>query len=152
MRLGLSVWEPHRGFSTFSDRFNKMFAETARALSTHGLEDLEKGSWAPSVDIYETEDSYKLSADLPGINRDDIQIDIKDNTLTIKGEKKFEDKVSKDNYVRVEREYGTFTRSFALSENVDPENIKANYKDGVLEVTLPKKEEAKPKQIKVTVN
>lgn len=152
MRLGLSVWEPHRGFGTFSDRFNKMFEETAKALSTYGIEDLEKGSWAPSVDIYETEDSYKLTADLPGIKKEDIQIDIKENTLTIKGEKKFEDKVSKDNYVRVERKYGTFSRSFVLSENVDPENVKANYKDGVLEVILHKKEEAKPKQIKVDVN
>ena len=89
---------------------------------------------------------------MPGINKEDIHIDIKDNTLTIKGDKKFEDKVSKDNYMRVERKYGTFSRSFALSENVDPEGIKANYKDGVLEVTLPKKEEAKPKQIDVEVN
>jgi len=96
--------------------------------------------------------SFVVKADLPGVNKDDIQIDLKDNTLTLKGEKKFENKVSKDNYIRVERSYGTFVRSFTLPQNVDAEKIKATYKDGVLELTLPKKEEAKPKQIKVDVS
>src|SRR3989337_75350 len=106
----------------------------------------------PAVDIYETNDSFVVSADLPGLNKDEIQIDLKDNTLTLKGEKKFEEKVSKDNYIRVERAYGSFVRSFTLPQNVDPEKIKAEYKEGVLEITIPKKEEAKPKQIKVELS
>jgi HSP20 family protein len=152
MRLGLSVRKPHRGLSVFNESFDKIIRETANALSIFGVDYLEKGSWAPSLDVVETEESYKLRADLPGLKKEDIQIDVKDNTLTIKGEKKLEGRVAKDDYVRVEREYGTFSRSFTLSDNINPENIKANYKDGVVEVTLPKREESKPKQIKVEVN
>ncbi len=148
----LMVRDPWRDFGTLQDRVNKMFDQTVRTLYPETEEELERGTWAPAVDIHETEDSFVVKADLPGVNKDDIQIDLKDNTITLKGERKFENKVSKDNYIRVERSYGTFVRSFTLPQNVDAEKIKAAYKDGVLELTLPKKEEAKPKQIKVEVN
>jgi HSP20 family protein len=152
MRLGLSVWEPYKGLNLFGETFHRMFDDTAKALSGFGIEDLGAGTWAPRVDIYETEDSYVVSADLPGIQKEDIGIDIKDNTLTIRGEKKFEEKSAKDNYVRVERKYGQFVRSFSLSDDVDKGKIKANYKDGVLEIKIPKRQEVAAKQIKVEVN
>jgi HSP20 family protein len=149
MIRGLRVLDPWKDFGSLQERINRMFDDTIRTLYPTDGEELEKGTWAPAVDIYETNDSFVVSADLPGLNKDEIQIDLKDNTLTLKGEKKFEEKVSKDNYIRVERAYGSFVRSFTLPQNVDPEKIKAKYKEGVLEMTIPKKEEAKPKQIKV---
>ena len=152
MIRGLRVLDPWKDFGSLQERINRMFDDTIRTLHPTDGEELEKGTWAPAVDIYETNDSFVVSADLPGLNKDEIQIDLKDNTLTLKGEKKFEEKVSKDNYIRVERAYGSFVRSFTLPQNVDPEKIKAKYKEGVLEVTIPKKEEAKPKQVKVELS
>ncbi len=152
MARGLRILDPWRDFGTLQERINRMFDETMRALSPQWGEELERGAWMPAVDIHETDDEYVVKADLPGLKKEDIQIDLKDSTLTLKGEKRFEEKVSKDNYIRTERAYGTFVRSFTLPHNVDSEKIKASYKDGVLELTLPKKEEAKPKQIKVEVS
>lgn len=152
MIRGLRVLDPWKDFGSLQERINRMFDDTIRTLHPTDGEALEKGTWAPAVDIYETNDSFVVSADLPGLNKDEIQIDLKDNTLTLKGEKKFEEKVSKDNYIRVERAYGSFVRSFTLPQNVDPEKIKAKYKEGILEITIPKKEEAKPKQIKVELS
>jgi HSP20 family protein len=152
MARELRMWDPLRGFGSLQERINRMFDDTMRTIYPQEGEELERGTWMPAVDIHETEDGYVVKADLPGIKKEDIQIDLKDSTLTLKGEKKFEQKVSKDNYIRTERAYGTFVRSFTLPHNVDSEKIKASYKDGVLELTLPKKEEAKPKQIKVEVN
>lgn len=152
MIRGLRVLDPWKDFGSLQERINRMFDDTIRTLYPTDGEELEKGTWAPAVDIYETNDSFVVSADLPGLNKDEIQIDLKDNILTLKGEKKFEEKVSKDNYIRVERAYGSFVRSFTLPQNVDPEKIKAKYKEGVLEITIPKKEEAKPKQIKVELS
>jgi HSP20 family protein len=113
---------------------------------------LLKGTWAPTADIYETDDSFRVEVDLPGVNKDDIRIDLEDNTLTIQGEKKFEEKASRDNYLTMERAYGIFVRSFTLPQNVDADNIKAKYQGGVLELTIPKKEDIKSKQpvVKVT--
>lgn len=152
MARGLRILDPWRDFGSLQERINRMFDDTIRTLYPQGGEELERGTWIPAVDINETEDGYVVKADLPGMKKEDIQIDLKNNTLTLKGEKKFEEKVSKDNYVRTERTYGTFVRSFTLPHNVDAEKIRASYKDGVLELTLPKKEEAKPKQIKVEVS
>jgi len=142
--MRLKVWEPFRSFKPFYGDLERWFDDAPGKFEERG--------WHPNVDVYETEGSYVLKADLPGINKEDIKIDVNDNALTFKGEKKFEEKTEKDNYVRVERSYGNFTRSFTLSEDVDPENIKASYKDGVLEITLAKKEEAKPKEINIEVN
>jgi HSP20 family protein len=150
--MRLTVLEPWTHFGSIQERMNRVFGETMRALYPNEGEELEKGTWMPAVDIHETEDGYIVKADLPGMKKEDIQIDLKNSTLTLKGEKKFEETVSKDNYVRTERAYGTFVRSFTLPHNVDAEKIRASYKDGVLELALPKKEEAKPKQIKVEVN
>ena len=108
-------------------------------------------TWAPAVDIYETENELVVKADLPDINEKDLDVRIENNTLTIRGERKFEKKVNEDNYLRVERTYGSFSRSFSLPNTVNSEAIKADYKNGVLTVELPKRAESKPKQVKVNV-
>ena len=145
----LARWNPWREFGSLQNRINRIFDDTLRDLSPFDGEEIERGTWAPAVDIYESNDSYSVKVDLPGISKDDIQVDLHDSTLTIKGEKKFEDEVSRDNYLRMERAYGTFVRSFTLPKSVDADKIQAKYKEGVLELTIPKKEEAKPRQIKV---
>lgn len=107
-------------------------------------------TWAPAVDISEDEHQLVVKADLPEIKPEDLDIRVENNILTIRGERKFEKKASEQDYLRVERAYGTFSRTFSLSNAVNTESIKADYKDGVLTLTLPKREEAKPKQIKVS--
>ncbi len=148
--MRLNVWKPFGGFRPFYRDLDKFIGDFDHEAQTS--EELSTENWAPKVDVYQTDDSYVLNAELPGLSKEEISIDVNDNTLTLKGEKKFEEKVEKENYIRVERSYGTFTRSFVLSDNANTEGIKANYKDGVLEVTIPKKEEAKPKEIKVDIN
>jgi HSP20 family protein len=107
--------------------------------------------WAPAVDIYETEQELVVKADLPDVNPQDLDIRVEDNILTIRGERKFENKENEENYLRVERSYGSFSRSFQLANSVNSDAIKADYQNGVLTLSIPKREEAKPKQIKVNV-
>jgi HSP20 family protein len=108
-------------------------------------------SWAPAVDIYETDKEISMKAELPGMQEKDIDIKVEDNVLSISGERRMEKEIKEENYHRIERAYGSFNRSFTLPRTVDRDAIKAAYKDGVLTVTLPKKEEVKPKQIKIGV-
>jgi HSP20 family protein len=140
--------EPYRGFATLQDQFNRLFNETFRNPS----EESALTAWAPSVDIYETPNELVVKADLPDVNEKDIDVRVENNLLTIRGERKFEKSVSEENFLRVERAYGTFSRSFSLPNTVNPEAIGAEYKSGVLTITLPKREESKPRQVKVTVN
>ena len=147
----LRTFDPLRDFGSLQERINRLFDDTLSRVS-EGDEDMAKGAWAPAVDIHEAADGYTVTADLPGVKKEDIDVDLKDGTLTIKGEKKLEEKTPKENYIRIERSYGKFVRSFVLPNNVDPDKIKAAYKDGSLELHIPKKEEAKPKQIKIDVN
>ena len=107
--------------------------------------------WAPAVDIADEKDNIIVKADIPGMKKDDIEVNVENDVLTIKGEKKEEKEVKGKDYVRSERYYGAFHRSFSLPTSVDASKVNANYKDGVLEITLPKKEGAKPKQIKVDI-
>jgi len=108
-------------------------------------------TWAPAVDIYETEHELVVKADLPDVDEKDLDVRVENNILTIRGERKFEKTVSEDNYLRIERSYGSFSRSFSLSNSVNTDAIKADYRNGVLTLTIPKREEAKPKQVKVSV-
>jgi HSP20 family protein len=117
----------------------------------HSGEESNLTSWAPAVDIYETEHELVVKADLPEVDPKELDIRVEDNLLTIRGERKFEKKVTEENYLRVERAYGSFSRSFSLANTVNSEAIKAEYQNGVLTLTIPKREEAKPKQIKVNV-
>jgi len=141
----LNRWEPYRTAgleSEVSRMFTDLFGRSQESNLT---------SWAPAVDIYENEHELVVKADLPDVKPEDLDIRVENNILTIRGERKFEKKVDEQNYLRVERSYGSFARSFALANTVNSEAIKAEYKDGVLTLTIPKREEAKPKQIKVNV-
>jgi HSP20 family protein len=147
MRTTISRWEPFRVGSTLQEQVNRLFSDV---LDRSG-EESSLTSWAPAVDIYETEHELVVKADLPDVDAKDLDIRVENNILTIRGERKFEKKVNEENYLRVERAYGAFSRSFSLANTVNSEAIKADYQSGVLTLTVPKREEAKPKQIKVSV-
>lgn len=142
---------PWRDFSSLQDRVNSLFDETFKGLSSQDYQDLQTSDWTPGVDISQNDKQYVFEIDLPGFEKKDIHVDVRDNTLTISGEKKFEEKVEKDKYIRVERNYGKFSRSFTLPVTADQTKIDANYTNGVLVVTVAKKEEATPKKIDVKV-
>jgi len=148
MNSSISRWEPFRGVSSLQDQLTRFFDEP---FFRGRFDDSALTTWAPPVDIYETENELVFKADLPDIFEKDLDIRLENNMLTIQGERKFEEKIDKDNYLRVERAYGSFTRSFALPNTVDTEKIHAEYKNGVLTVQMPKRAEAKPKQVKVQV-
>ena len=141
----LTRWEPFREFATLQDRMNRLFRES---FSEGRDESLTTTSFAPAVDVYEDEHKVTLKIEVPGIEEKDIDVRVENNTLTVHGERKIE---KEENYRRVERQYGSFTRTFTLPQTVDADNVSANYDKGVLKITLPKKAEAKPKQIKVNV-
>lgn len=141
--------DPFREFAQLQDRINRVFAD-AHGRSDDGL--LTSGSWVPPVDIYQNGDQeVVLKAELPDLTREDIDITVDKGTLTIKGEKKFNAEVKEESFHRIERRYGSFSRSFSLPPTVDPSKVAAEYKNGVLTVRLPLREEAKPRQIKVEV-
>ena len=138
MKYAVNLWEPTNVLRNFASVFPGVFdPEVAEA------------SRSPKVDIFDDGENFVLSAELPGVSKEDLNIDIKDNRLTIKGEKKLENKTEKEGYLRVERSYGVFERTFFLDENVDRETIKAEYKDGVLRLTLPRKQDEPSKKIEV---
>jgi len=147
MRATLNRWEPFRGAATLQEQVNRLFGNVLE----HSGEESNLTSWAPAVDIYETEHELVVKADLPEVDPKELDIRVENNLLTIRGERKFEKKVNEENYLRVERAYGSFSRSFSLANTVNSEAIKADYQNGVLTLTIPKREEAKPKQIKVNV-
>ena len=145
----LTRWEPFREFNTLQERMNRLFQDS---FGGPGREEaLTTSSFAPAVDVYEDEHNITLKIEVPGIDEKDIDIRVENNLLTVHGERKFEKEEKEENYRRVERQYGSFTRSFNLPSTVDGENITADYDRGVLKVKLAKKAEAKPKQIKVNV-
>jgi HSP20 family protein len=150
----LTRWEPLREFSTMQDRMNRMNRLFRESYNTEGPEDaLTTTSFAPPVDIYEDEHTITLKLEVPGIDEKDIDVRIESNTLTVHGERKIEkeEEEKEENFRRVERQYGSFTRSFTLPSSVDAGQVSADYNQGVLKITLAKKAEAKPKQIKVNV-
>jgi HSP20 family protein len=146
MKTTLGSFEPHRT-TTLQDQINRLFNDSFGRATEEG----NLTTWAPPVDIHETEHELVVKADLPDIDPQALDIRVENNILTIRGERKFEKKVEDKNYLRIERAYGAFSRSFALSNTVNAEAIKADYKNGVLTLTIPKREESKPKQIKVNV-
>jgi len=143
----ITRWDTYSGLSGLQEQVNRLFESSfSRRADNSALT-----SWAPAVDIFETENELVVKADLPEVNEKDIDVRVENNMLTVRGERKFEEKTEKENYLRVERTYGTFSRSFSLPNTVNNEAIKADYKNGVLTVTLPKRAESKPKQVKVNV-
>ena len=145
-------WEPFRHLLNVQDRMNRLFDESyaGQSRGTAGADDWALGgSWAPAVDIYEQDGHIVMKAELPGVDPKAVDIRLENNTLTLRGERKLDQEVKEDSYHRVERAYGTFSRSFTLPTVVDQGSIKAEYKDGVLKLTLPKREEAKARQIQI---
>lgn len=149
--MALIRWDPFREMSALQERMNRLFSDVRAQAPVRG-EEIVQGAWVPAVDIFETNEAIVLKAELPGITAQDISVEVKDNTLTLKGEKKFEKEVKEENYHRVERSYGSFQRAFTLPGTIHQEKVKAKFKDGILEITLPKVEEAKPKQVKVEIS
>ena len=145
----LTRFEPFREFATLQDRINRVFRDSYSGASQD--DSLTTSSFAPAVDVYEDEHKVSLKIEVPGIDEKDIDVRVENNTLTVHGERKIDKEEKEENYRRVERQYGSFTRSFTLPQTVDTENVSATYDKGVLKIALPKKAEAKPKQIKVTV-
>jgi HSP20 family protein len=144
----LNRWEGQRGASTTSqDHFGRIFNE----LFERAGQESNLTTWAPAVDIFENEHELVVKADLPDVDPKNLDIRVENNILSIRGDRKFEKKSNEGNYLRVERSYGSFARSFSLANTVNSEAIKADYQNGVLTLSIPKREEAKPKQIKVTV-
>jgi HSP20 family protein len=145
----ITRWDPLREFSTLQDRMYRLFRES---YGPEGREEsLTTSTFAPPVDVYEDEHNVTLKIEVPGIDEKDIDVRVENNVLTVHGERKFEKEEKEENFRRVERQYGSFTRTFTLPTTVDAEKVSANYEKGILKITLPKKAEAKPKQIKVNV-
>ena len=145
----ITRWDPSRGSTSLQDQVIRLFEDNfIRDRSGHA----DLATWAPPVDIYETENELVVKADLPDLQEKDIDVRVENNTLTIRGERKFEKDINEDNYLRVERAYGPFTRSFSLPNTVNSEGIRADYRSGVLTLHMAKLEESKPKQIKISVS
>jgi HSP20 family protein len=140
----ISRWDPFRDLSVLQDRINRIFSEATRG----GAESASTRTWAPVVDIMETPSDLVVRAELPGFKQEDIDVEVTSESLTIKGERPF-DETAKEQYLRVERPYGPFQRSFTIGVPVQPDKVKATYRDGLLEVVIPKAEEVKPKKIAI---
>lgn len=151
---------PHRAFRsllapepffTLEPSFNRLLREAFGTLAPLSEEALSLSAWTPSCDIYETKGEIVVKAEIPGIKKEDLKVSLQDNRLTLSGERKFEEETKRENYHRIERSYGAFARSFTLPASVDAKKISAEFKDGVLEVKLPKREEAKPQEVNIAV-
>lgn len=146
--MTLLRWQPQRDFTSLRRRFNQMFENDY----FHGEEDTAISCWTPATDIFESKDDFVLKVELPGISKDDVNIEFENGILTINGERKEEKEVKEEDLHRVERCYGTFSRSFRLPKNVNDKKISAKMKDGILELKVPKAEEVKAKAIPINVN
>src|SRR5713226_3301436 len=145
--MSIVRYDPFRDLRTLQEEVNRLFSgNMARAFDGEGI---ARGSWSPNVDIYENKDQIVLEAELPGMNREDFDVSVENNIVTLRGERHFEKKDETDNYHRVERAYGSFTRSFTLPNTVSSEGATADYRNGVLRVTLPKREETKARRIEI---
>jgi HSP20 family protein len=146
--MAATRWDPFRELLTLQERLDKMYRDMER---TRKEEDFVSSEWRPPVDIFESGDTFVLKLEIPEVDKESVDIKINDDELTIRGERKLEPGVDPESYHRMERGYGTFSRSFSLTKTIDSSKIKAAVKDGILRIELPKKEEVKPKQIKIEV-
>ncbi len=143
--MTLVRWDPFRDVFTLQDRMNRFFSDALFRNTAEGT----TADWLPVVDIYEQGDSLVVQAELPGLRKDDVSVQVENSVLTLQGERRQEKSVKSEQYHRLERSFGRFTRSFSLPSGIDTKNIRAEFRDGILKVTLPKAEEAKPKKIEV---
>lgn len=148
--MAITRWDPFRDVLALQNRMNSIFQEYNRNNQGEG-DSLVTAAFVPPVDIYEDEHKIVLKLEVPGMKESDLDIQIENNVLTVKGERKFEKEEKEENFHRIERRYGSFYRSFTIPNTVNPESVKASYDAGVLKVELEKRAEAKPKQIKVEV-
>jgi HSP20 family protein len=148
--MALVRWDPFRELEEVSDRLNRMIARPA-TRSSNGKETMIVADWTPSVDISETESEYQIKAEIPDVKKEDVKVTLEDGVLTIQGERKYEKEEKGRKYHRIERSYGSFVRTFSLPDVIDDDKVKAEFKDGVLNLHLPKSEKAKPKAIEVKV-
>jgi HSP20 family protein len=145
--MSIVRYDPFRDLRTLQEEVNRLFS--SNLTRGFGEEGIGRGAWNPSVDIYENKDQIILEAELPGMKQDDFELTVENNVITLRGERQFEKKEESDNYHRVERSYGSFTRSFTLPQTVSAEGATAEYNNGVLRVALPKREETKARRIQV---
>ncbi len=149
--MSIARWDPFRELNQITDRMNRLFQDTYGTNQGRSEEGLAQMNFVPPVDIYEDEHNVTLKLEVPGIDQKDIEVRLENNTLVVRGERKFEKDEKEENFHRIERRYGSFYRAFTLPNTVDSENVNANYDNGVLTIKLAKKAEAKPKQIKVNI-
>ena len=148
--MALTRWDPFRDLVTLQDRMNRLFEDSLSRSKTTDQE-MAMGAWTPAVDIYETPEQIVMRADLPGIAEKDIDVRIENNVLVLRGERKFLKEAKEEDYHRIERSYGVFSRTFQLPGTIDQNKIQAVHQDGVLEVRLPKREDTKPRQVKIDI-
>ena len=149
--MAIVRWDPFRDVATLQDRINRIFNESfgrSRDLD----DEVSLSDWRPPVDIFETDDGLVLKVELPGIGKDDISVEIKDNVLILKGERLIDPEIKDEHYYRQERAFGKFHRSFSLQQSIKPNLIKATFKDGILTIEIPRPEEEKPKQVTVKID
>ena len=145
--MNLVRWNPWREMTALHNRFNRLLDDPFFHTDRDSAEDM--GTWYPVVDMFENDDSFVIKAELPGMGKDDIVVDVKDRVLTLKGERNYDSEVKEENYYRRERSYGKFQRTFSLPADVDADKIKAEFKDGQLKIEVPKPAEQKPKQFTI---
>ncbi|PYS86473.1 MAG: molecular chaperone [Acidobacteria bacterium] len=145
--MKLTKYEPFRELRGLHDEMNQLFSGFGKGFDAN---EFARGAWAPSVDIFEDQEKLIVEAELPGMNREDFELSVENNVLTLKGERKFEKKDERDNYHRVERQYGSFVRQFTLPQTITAEGATADFENGVLRVSLPKREETKARKIEIT--
>jgi len=145
--MAIIRWDPFRDMVTLREKMNRLFEDS---LAQKGEDkDMISSNWAPAVDIYETANELVLTAEVPGIEEKDIEIKVEDNTLSLKGERKFEKETKEENFHRIERSYGSFFRAFSLPNSIDADKIQAEHENGVLRIVMPKRQELKPKTVKI---
>jgi HSP20 family protein len=151
--MAIVRWRPLRDIVSIQDEMNQLFDDffgrTPKRWSAFGP---EEGLWTPNVDVSETKDEIVVTAEMPGLKKEDIKLSVQDNVITLSGEKKSEEEKKDANFYRLERSFGSFCRSFTLPTPVEAEKIKASFKDGILKVTLPKSEKVKPKEIPINIS
>jgi HSP20 family protein len=149
--MAITRWEPFREMARMQDELNRLFDDRLWRRRAQGQEEELGAGFLPPVDVYEDPEALVLTTELPGVEPKAVDVRVEDGVLTIKGERKLEKEDRKENYLRIERSYGSFRRSFTLPGTVDPDKVKAEFKNGLLRVSIPKREESKPRSIKVNV-
>ena len=148
--MAITRFDPFRDLAVLQDRMNRLFSDSAPGRDREEAL-LNRGNWLPAVDIYEIEGALVLKAELPDVDRENIDVNVENSTLTLRGERKADQEIKQEAFHRIERSYGSFVRQFSLPSTVDPAKITADYKNGVLTVTLPVREEAMPRSVKINV-